>query len=112
MSTSCTANEAEVDTHVRLALDGEDANIIVDLRELNKGRQGKSYLENVTEVAVQERKHGELLTLHLLCHHVICLRKFQNVALKVLPYHLRLGYNISFGPQIHLNYLPHSTLGD
>ena len=27
MSASRTANEAEVDTHVRLALDGEDANI-------------------------------------------------------------------------------------
>ena len=72
MSASRTANEAEVDTRVRLALDGEDANIIVDLRELNEGRQEKfsvfwseckSYLENVTEVAVQERRHGEITYL-------------------------------------------------
>ena len=72
MSASRTTNEAEVDTRVRLALDGEDANIIVDLRELNEGRQEKfsvfwseckSYLENVTEVAVQERRHGEITYL-------------------------------------------------
>ena len=56
MSASRTANEAEVNTHVRLAY-GEDANTIVDLMELNEGRQEKfsvfwseckSYLENVT----------------------------------------------------------------
>ena len=41
MSASRTADEAEVDTRVRLALDGEDANIIVDLREINEGRQEK-----------------------------------------------------------------------
>ena len=72
MSASRTANEAEIDTRVRLALDGEDANIIVDLREMNEGRQEKfsvfwseckAYLENVTEVAVQERRHGEITYL-------------------------------------------------
>ena len=72
MSASRTANEAEIDTRVRLALDGEDANIIVDLREMNEGRQEKfsvfwseckAYLENVTEVSVQERRHGEITYL-------------------------------------------------
>ena len=41
MSASRTANEAEVNTRVRLALDGEDTNIIVDFREIHVNEVGK-----------------------------------------------------------------------
>ena len=67
-SASRTANEAEVDARIRLVLDCEDPSIVCDLREFNKGRPEKysvfweecqKYLENVTELAVQERRHGD-----------------------------------------------------
>ena len=71
-SASHTANEAEVDARVRLVLDCEDPSIVCDLRELNKGRpekyskfweECKQYLESVTELVVQERRHGDITYL-------------------------------------------------
>ena len=68
-SASRTADEAEIDMRVHLAMDGEDIGIMVDLQEMNEGRpekfsafweECKSYLYNVTEVAVQERRHGDI----------------------------------------------------
>lgn len=64
-SASRTTEEAEIDQRIREALDVEDPDIIIDLRELNAGQSDKykvfwrsceAYLAECT--AVHERRHG------------------------------------------------------
>ena len=71
-SASRTTDEAAVDTRIRLVLDSEDPSIISDLRELNEGRPERytefwkecdQYLESVPELAVHERRHGQVTYL-------------------------------------------------
>lgn len=71
-SASRTTDEAAVDTRIRLVFDCEDPSIISDLRELNEGRperytefwkECEKYLENVPELAVHERRHGQVTYL-------------------------------------------------
>ena len=71
-SASRTSNEAAVDDRIRLVLDCVDPSVVYDLRQLNEGRpeqymkfweECERYLESVTELAVHERRHGEVTYL-------------------------------------------------
>ena len=66
-SSSCTYDEGQVDMRLKEALDSEDFDIIVDMRELNEGRTAKydQFWEKCREfisesTAVPDRRHGEV----------------------------------------------------
>ena len=64
------ATEAEIDTRIRLFLDAEDEDIILDLRSNNPGRprkyedffqQVEGYLNDEADTAVDDRRHGTVV---------------------------------------------------
>lgn len=69
-SASTNVDQAQVDEHVRLALDCEDEEIIWDLRELNERHQQKysvfwdycqQYIDSRLEAATDERRHDSCM---------------------------------------------------
>ena len=67
VSGSRTYDEGQVDRRLREAIDSKDFDIIIDMRELNEGRQAKFDVfwekcrEFISEsTAVPERRHGEI----------------------------------------------------
>ena len=69
-SVSLTTNESEIDERLREALEMEDTDIVIDLREVSKGHSSKfsmfwekmnQYLNEAS--AVHERRHGQVTYL-------------------------------------------------
>ncbi|XP_070571401.1 uncharacterized protein [Ptychodera flava] len=72
LTNDCTAVSSDMDQRLQHMLDFQDPDIVVDLRELNCGRPAKydvfwdqtdTYLSNVVETAVQERRHDSICYL-------------------------------------------------
>ena len=87
-SASLTLNESEIDKRLRKALEMEDPDIIVDLRELNKGHSSKfsTFWEKMKEYlnessAVHERRHGQVTYLA----KAISVRDLINQVSKLCP---------------------------
>ena len=71
-SAAATTDQAEIDKRVQLAIDMEDPDIVIDLREHNTGRAAQfdtfwdecgKYLNEEIGVAVDERRHSTLTHL-------------------------------------------------
>ena len=63
-------HKAEIDERMRMILEMEDADIMLDLRHLNTGRKSqydvfwsKKFLEESVGTAVDDRRHGEVTHL-------------------------------------------------
>ena len=73
-SAASSLSEAEVDKRVQVYADMEDPDIVVDLRELHKGKISKfdvfwnecaKYLQEEVGLAVDERRHSQVT--HTAC---------------------------------------------
>lgn len=71
-SAPTNLHEAEIDERMRMILEMEDADIVLDLRHLNTGRKSqydvfwsecKKFLEESVGTAVDDRRHGEVTHL-------------------------------------------------
>ena len=69
-SAPTNLHEAEIDERMRMILETEDADIMLDLRHLNTGRKSqydvfwsKKFLEESVGTAVNDRRHGEFTHL-------------------------------------------------
>ena len=104
-SCSRTAEEEEVDQRVQELLSLEDVDIVVDLRELNEGREAKYELfwtkcsEYISEcTAVPERRHGDICFMAT----VISVRDFIDQVSKRCP----PGTPIPSESWVRLNFSP------
>ncbi len=73
-SAASTLSEAEIDKHVKLFVNMEDPDIVIDLRELQRGRASKfdrfwdecaKFLQEEVGLAVDDRRHTEVT--HIAC---------------------------------------------
>ena len=85
--TSAASSDCEkkIDERLRLALDSEDPDIVIDLRQHNKGTPSKydqfwqaceQYIQNTVETAVDDRRHDRIA--HLASLRMICCQKYPN----------------------------------
>ena len=91
---SCTTNEKEIDMSIKEALESEDADIIVDLREFH-GRSTdhykvfweifETYLSEPT--AVHEHRHDSVVFMAKAISVRDLIFKFSNVTQMEHPYH-------------------------
>ena len=64
--TSCEIDGSDIDKRVKLAIETDDPDLILDLKHLNKGRPGDTFTEFFKELAIQveqitavdDRRHG------------------------------------------------------
>ena len=106
-SAPSNEHEAEIDERVRLVLEMEDPDIIIDLRQLNTGRKGqydmfwdecKKYLQDSVGTAVDDRRHGTVTHLST----AISVRDLQEQVKARSPE----GTNIPSEPWLRLQFWP------
>ena len=104
-SSSRTYDEEQVDLRLKEALDSEDFDIVIDMRELNEGRTAKyddfwdkckEYISEST--AVPERRHGEICFMA----KAISVRDLISEVTKRCP----PGSPIPSEPWVRLNFAP------
>lgn len=105
-------------TRITLVLDCKDPLIISDLRELNEGRseqytefwkECEQYLESVPELAVHERRHGQVTYLAAALSAQDLLTEVAKRCPESTPHPRKYSCGTNFGQRIPPRSQLHST---
>ena len=128
-SAASNDTTAEVDQRIKMMIDMQDPEVVVDLRENNPGRPSKyepfweeaaKYIEEVSQTAVHERRHGEkdvmymataMSASHLLeevakrCPNTVPIPSEQWLRLQFWPKNATTKASLQHTGRLHVKYM-------
>ena len=107
-SASCNLDQSEIEKRVKLAIDMEDSDIIVDLRHLNSGRKSiydsfwlecSKFIQETIGQAVDDRRHQQVTHFATAMSVPDLISEVAKTYRREHLFHVNHGYVFSFGPK-------------